>query len=151
MPKSLSKQLFSSLQLRAEPESIVRRDLLGPASGPQEEVDDFAVSGRYVLSLLVVRVLGHAFHQTAQSVRLTISEAARREVLGRLLDLNHQHHAEEEAARFHGKKRKGGGSQWVGGGSLVESRRSQGTGGKAKREKRQGPLYPFTMVTFHDR
>ena len=42
--------------------------------------------------------LGHGFHETAQGVRFTISEAARREVLGRLLELNHQRYAEEVAA-----------------------------------------------------
>ena len=33
--------------------------------------------------------LGHGFHETKQGIRFTISEAARREVLGRLLKLNH--------------------------------------------------------------
>jgi len=42
--------------------------------------------------------LCHGFHQTQQGSRFTISEAARREVLGRLLALNHQRHAEEVAA-----------------------------------------------------
>lgn len=41
--------------------------------------------------------LDHGFHDTAQGVRFTISPAARREVLRRLLELNHQRHAEEEA------------------------------------------------------
>lgn len=53
--------------------------------------------------------LGHGFHETAQGVRFTISEAARREVLGRLLELNHQRYAEEVAAGLHekGKARRG--------------------------------------------
>lgn len=42
--------------------------------------------------------LGHNFHETKQGVRFTISEAARREMLDRLLALNHQRHAEELAA-----------------------------------------------------
>lgn len=42
--------------------------------------------------------LGHDFHETKQGIRFTISEAARREVLDRLLALNHQRHAEEVAA-----------------------------------------------------
>lgn len=42
--------------------------------------------------------LGHDFHQTKQGLRYAISEAARREVLGRLLRLNHERHAEEVAA-----------------------------------------------------
>jgi hypothetical protein len=41
--------------------------------------------------------LEHGFHKTKHGVRYTISEAARREVLARLLALNHQRHAEEEA------------------------------------------------------
>ncbi|NUM46350.1 MAG: restriction endonuclease, partial [Anaerolineales bacterium] len=40
-------------------------------------------------------VLGHGFHETAQGVRFTISESARREVLGRLLALNHRRWEEE--------------------------------------------------------
>jgi hypothetical protein len=42
--------------------------------------------------------LGHGFHETRQGVRFTISEHARQTVLDRLLALNHQRHAEEEAA-----------------------------------------------------
>ncbi|UTV80129.1 hypothetical protein MQE22_08845 [Acidithiobacillus sp. YTS05] len=41
--------------------------------------------------------LGHGFHETKQGIRFTLSEAARREVLDRLLALNHQRHAEEVA------------------------------------------------------
>src|SRR5262249_10917168 len=41
--------------------------------------------------------LGHSFHQTKQGTRYTISEAARQEMLGRLLALNHERYAEEEA------------------------------------------------------
>ena len=41
--------------------------------------------------------LGHGFHETKQGIRYTISEAARREVLDRLLAWNHQRHAEEQA------------------------------------------------------
>lgn len=43
--------------------------------------------------------LDHGFHETKQGIRYTISEVARREVLDRLLTLNHQRHAEEEAER----------------------------------------------------
>jgi hypothetical protein len=38
---------------------------------------------------------GHAFHETKRGTRFTISEAARRDVLDRLLALNHQRHTEE--------------------------------------------------------
>ncbi|WP_201366713.1 Eco57I restriction-modification methylase domain-containing protein [Dictyobacter formicarum] len=42
--------------------------------------------------------LEHGFHETKQGLRYTLSEAARQEVLDRLLLLNHQRHAEEVAA-----------------------------------------------------
>ncbi|MFB1490416.1 MULTISPECIES: type IIL restriction-modification enzyme MmeI [unclassified Thiocapsa] len=48
--------------------------------------------------------LGHDFHDTKQGIRFTISETARREVLDRLLELNHQRYAEEVAAGLHDKK-----------------------------------------------
>jgi hypothetical protein len=47
--------------------------------------------------------LGHSFHQTKQGVRYTISEAARRAVLDRLLALNHQRYTEEVKAGLHEK------------------------------------------------
>jgi hypothetical protein len=42
--------------------------------------------------------LGHGFHQTKQGVRYTISEAARRTALDRLLALNHERYAAEQSA-----------------------------------------------------
>ena len=53
--------------------------------------------------------LGHGFHETAQGVRFTISEPARREVLARLLKLNHERWQEEEDQGLHkkGKEEKG--------------------------------------------
>ena len=50
--------------------------------------------------------LGHGFHETKQGMRYTINEAARREVLGRLLMLNHERYAEEEAMGLHEKGTK---------------------------------------------
>ena len=52
--------------------------------------------------------LDHDFHETKQGLRFTISEAARREVLDRLLALNHQRYAEEVAQGLHNKKKKKG-------------------------------------------
>lgn len=49
--------------------------------------------------------LGHGFHETRQGTRFTISEAARREVLARLLKLNHERYAEEVAQGLHDKKK----------------------------------------------
>lgn len=48
--------------------------------------------------------LDHDFHETKQGIRFTISEAARREVLKRLLKLNHERHVEETKKGLHGKK-----------------------------------------------
>ncbi len=48
--------------------------------------------------------LEHGFHETKQGLRYTISEAARREVLDRLLLLNHQRHEEEVRAGLFDKK-----------------------------------------------
>lgn len=52
--------------------------------------------------------LDHDFHETKQGLRFTISEAARREVLDRLLALNHERYAEEVAQGLHNKKKKKG-------------------------------------------
>lgn len=51
--------------------------------------------------------LEHGFHDTKQGLRYTISETARREVLDRLLQLNHQRYKEEVALGLHDKKKKG--------------------------------------------
>jgi hypothetical protein len=47
--------------------------------------------------------LGHDFHETKQGTRFTISEEARREVLARLLKLNHERYSEEVAQGLHDK------------------------------------------------
>jgi hypothetical protein len=52
--------------------------------------------------------LGHGFHETRQGVRYTISEPARREVLARLLKLNHERYAEEVKQGLHEKKKSKG-------------------------------------------
>ena len=49
--------------------------------------------------------LGHGFHETKQGVRFTISDSARREVLQRLLKLNHERYAEEVKQGLHDKKK----------------------------------------------
>ena len=48
--------------------------------------------------------LGHGSHPTKQGVRYTISEPARRDVLQRLLKLNHERYAEEVNQGLHSKK-----------------------------------------------
>ncbi|MCP4346436.1 MAG: hypothetical protein GY795_13020 [Desulfobacterales bacterium] len=52
--------------------------------------------------------LDHNFHETKEGIRFTISEPARREILDRLLQLNHERYAEEVAQGLHdkGKKKK---------------------------------------------
>jgi len=50
--------------------------------------------------------LDHNFHPTKQGQRYTISETARREILDRLLQLNHQRHATETQQGHHTKKTK---------------------------------------------
>ncbi|WP_033373981.1 Eco57I restriction-modification methylase domain-containing protein [Spirulina subsalsa] len=52
--------------------------------------------------------LNHDFHDTKQGLRFTISETARREILDRLLQLNHERYAAEVAQGLHdkGKKKK---------------------------------------------
>ncbi len=49
--------------------------------------------------------LGHGFHETDQGIRYTLSPPARREVLDRLLELNHERYAEEVAQGLHDKKK----------------------------------------------
>lgn len=48
---------------------------------------------------------GHSFHETKQGTRFTISETARRELLARLMKLNHERYAEEVARGLHDKKK----------------------------------------------
>ncbi|MBV9229308.1 MAG: restriction endonuclease, partial [Chloroflexi bacterium] len=57
--------------------------------------------------------LEHGFHETKQGLRYTISEAARREVLARLLKLNHERYAEEVAHGLHDKGAKSKGKNVV--------------------------------------
>ena len=50
--------------------------------------------------------LGHDFRETKQGKRFTVSEVARREILDRLLTLNHQYYQMEVEEGLHNKKRK---------------------------------------------
>lgn len=47
--------------------------------------------------------LGHGFHETKQGIRYTVCEPARREILDRLLALNHERHEEEVKKGLHEK------------------------------------------------
>jgi hypothetical protein len=121
----------SPVQLRTMLEEMVVGDLLDPAAGPDEEVTQRNLRDRYFVSLLTVGLfcqklrqlhaemdqavavaydwidldLGHGFHKTKQGQRYTISEPARREVLTRLLKLNHERYAEEVRQGLHDKKK----------------------------------------------
>ena len=48
--------------------------------------------------------LDHGFHDTPQGVRYTLGRAVRIEILARLLELNHERHAQEVAKGLHGRK-----------------------------------------------
>ncbi len=51
----LANAVPSSVAVRAELEDLVVRELLGPAGGPVEEVDESRVSDRYLVGILVPR------------------------------------------------------------------------------------------------
>ena len=74
--------------------------------------------------------LGHGFHPTAQGERYTISEPARREVLTRLLQLNHQRYEEDTAAGLHEKGKK----------STQKGKGEKGTKEKKAPKKNEGQL-----------
>jgi hypothetical protein len=58
---------------------------------------DYGVAAAYCWTDLD---LGHGFHETKQGIRYSISEAARRELLDRLLALNHERHTHEQATQL---------------------------------------------------
>ena len=72
--------------------------------------------------------LGHGFHETKQGLRYTISEPARREVLQRLLKLNHERYKEEAKQGLHDKKKGKG--------------KKPGTGKGRKKKVASGPTLP---------
>ena len=69
---------------------------------------DTAVAAAYNWEDLM---LGHDFHETAQGTRYTISESARREVLSRLLQLNHERWEQEQLQGAGDAKAKKGGKK----------------------------------------
>ncbi|MFN9287368.1 MAG: hypothetical protein ACK6EB_04800, partial [Planctomyces sp.] len=78
--------------------------------------------------------LDHGFHETKQGIRFTISEPARREVLQRLLKLNHERYAEEVKQGLHGKKGGAGrgtsGGKKAAGGGKAAAKKADATGNK---------------------
>lgn len=110
---SLVNEIVSFRRLVAESRKIGLTDLYNKIHNSQENSDDVTKLRKLYsdLDTLVTTaygwkdiVLGHGFHETKQGIRYTISDAARREVLDRLLVLNHQRYAEEVAAGLHDKK-----------------------------------------------
>jgi hypothetical protein len=70
--------------------------------------------------------LGHDFHPTKQGERYTISESARRTILDKMLELNHQRYAEELAVGLHDRK-----------GKRVVNQRKQGAESKSNTLERE--------------
>jgi hypothetical protein len=62
--------------------------------------------------------LDHGFHPVGRETRYTIGPAAQREILDRLLELNHARYAEEVTAGLHDKGKKRGARPADGGGGL---------------------------------
>ncbi|RAO17578.1 Eco57I restriction-modification methylase domain-containing protein [Micromonospora noduli] len=65
---------------------------------------DEAVCLAYGWNDLVAGGLDHGFHKAGAYVRYTLGPTTQREILDRLLELNHQRYAEEEAKGLHDKK-----------------------------------------------
>ena len=68
---------------------------------------------------------GHDFHTTEQGVRYTISESERREVLSRLLKLNHERWEEEQKSKDEGGSMKAEGKSKKGKGKKVSEESGQ--------------------------
>ncbi|MBN1172701.1 MAG: SAM-dependent DNA methyltransferase, partial [Micromonosporaceae bacterium] len=69
-----------------------------------EEID-VAVCGAYGWDDLVKQRLDHGCHKSGPYLRYTVGPAAQREIVDRLLELNHERYAEEEARGLHAKKK----------------------------------------------
>jgi hypothetical protein len=93
----------------------------------RERIDNEVISA-YGWSDLGLR---HGFYRTKQGVRFTISEAARREVLSRLLKLNHERYEEEVRQGLHEKSAKG----------ARKAKATKGGSGKSRASMRSTPLF----------
>jgi hypothetical protein len=51
-PQILGSQRRNDSEIRAKLEQAILNDLLGPAGGPEEEIDEMRVSDRYLVGLL---------------------------------------------------------------------------------------------------
>ncbi|MFI7280141.1 Eco57I restriction-modification methylase domain-containing protein [Micromonospora chersina] len=68
---------------------------------------DKAVCRAYGWDDLVAQGLDHGFHKAGAYTRYTIGPVAQREILDRLLELNHRRYKAEEAEGLHDKKKSG--------------------------------------------
>lgn len=66
---------------------------------------DIAVCDAYGWDELVDQGLDHGFHDTRQGVRYTVGPVVRQEILDRLLELNHERSAAEQAAGTGGRRK----------------------------------------------
>lgn len=77
--KSSVLEISTPYQIRAELEQAVLNDLLGPAGGPEEEIDEARVSDRYLVGLLAPqqrRVKPEAFNEaSAKTGEIAVSVA----------------------------------------------------------------------------
>lgn len=103
------------------------------------EMDD-AVAAAYGWSDLE---LAHGFQETAQGIRFTISDEARREVLARLLRLNHERYEEEVRQGLHDKK--GGGRKPKAGKAKGAGSEEGGTKKKGRKAKEAGGEYDVKL------
>ena len=82
-------KLKTPLSIQSEPQKMVVADKYRPPGGEDLK-------------------LGNGFHETAQGIRFTVSESARREVLSRLLRLDHERWEEEQKVKDDGGMMKDG-------------------------------------------
>ncbi|PLS79798.1 MAG: hypothetical protein CYG59_11360 [Chloroflexi bacterium] len=99
------------------------------------ETMDYAVAAEYGWNDVD---LGHGFHDTKQGVRFTISELARREVLDRLLLLNHERYEQEVKDGLHEKGAKKPAAKKA----PTSTSASSGTNGRKAAAKSALPLKP---------
>jgi len=118
--QSVLSNIPTQTEIRADLETMVIGYLLGPTGSESEVLTEWAVQDRCMTE----------FNENMLGTRFAIGKPPNREVLQRLLKLNHERYAEEVKQGLHDKK-KGRGS------------RGERRGGKKKGEKKspkeQGP------------
>ena len=96
--------------MREELEALIAADVHGPAGGPNETASDVAQLRELHMALdhAVGAAYGwddlaleHGCYETPQGRRFTVGPATKVEILGRLLELNHERYREELAKGLH--------------------------------------------------